>query len=688
MIELNYSKKQVKPLIEKYGINVEKDKNFHDIITMFDGQTTYHLWAIKLYYDKVCSLDVLNRVKLWTDVYKNEIKNLIKKNVTAYVTSSDIQQLFHEMRGLEIIKTIRDGASQFNTDQKKIFIDRLLKFENGIPLNGLEIVNNVNLMMPENWSKLFTKISKLPQIRKDKLIRTSSALRNINDLKAHLENSLTATYEWNREDLLAYVENNTPDCGIAFDSNNVIVLSVPSFTSSQSLCGKGRTCWCLTREERYFRQYVTDNCNAKQYFLFDFNKREDHELAHIGFTVVKEHGITNAHSTSNNNMMGDGIMVDGDRVSIHKALKKCNIPLSTYITIEKPSYSWEMENVLKMISQNTHSLAISCSKNNCLVINVLSIHGLNILMKHTAINIANQSIPRNGKVYVVMNFNVDFNHEDACFIMFYEGDRYGSISLNRTLNLYNVVTEININDLGIKTSDYLNRESIDPKILLHKLIHENQEEEAVELVKNSKELDVNFTFESTLPIFSAIENKMYKLFTTIINHPKFDSKNTDGYGETILHRLLYAYDTTKEKCHENNENIYKMINAVLDNDLIDLNVQDINAETALSVACGELTLTWVVERLVNNTKVNVNIADDFNFTPLGTAINAKNIEAIRILGNRPDLVIRKRDVENAKKQGFNLYDIIAPNDNSEDDLIIQNEINELSEIFAKAFGCL
>lgn len=685
MIELNYSKKQVKPLIEKYSINVETDPDFHQIITLFDGQTTYHLWAIKLFYDNVCSLDVLNRIKMWTDVYKNEIKNLIKKNVTAYVTSNDIRLLFDEMRGLEYIKTIRDGASQFNTDQKKIFIDTLLKNPCGIAYNGNDVIKSG---VQEYWAKLFTSISRLPQIRKEKLISTSSALRDIKELKSHIENALTATYEWNREDLLVYVENNTPDCGIVFDNNNVIVLNVPSFKSSQSLCGKGRTCWCLTREERYFNQYVHDQCNAKQYFLFDFNKREDHELAHIGFTVVNENGITNAHSTSNNNMMREGITVDGERVNIQKALKKCNIPMSIYFDMPKPSYDWTMESVLKLIDKNNESIALSYSKNNIVIVNTLNIVGLNLLLRHTIIKIANLSIPRNGKVYVVLNFNVNYDDDSACSVLFYDADRYGSISLSKCIDAYNNITDNILDIIGIKTSDFLNRESIDPKIMLHKLINEKQEEEAIELVQNNKSLDVNYVFESTLPIFAAIENKCHRLFNVIINHKNFDNNMTDGYGETILHRLLYAYDTNKNASDSENVSVRNMINMILDSQTIDLNVQDINAETSLSVACGEPSLLWVVERLVNNPNVNVNIADDFNFTPLGTAINAKNIDAIRILGTRPDLVIRKRDIENAKKQGFNLYDIIAPNDNSEDNLIIQNEINELSEIFAKAFGCL
>jgi hypothetical protein len=38
------------------------------------------------------------------------------------------------------------------------------------------------------------------------------------------------------------------------------------------MCGNGRTGWCLTREERYFNQYVKEQRDATQYFVFDFSK--------------------------------------------------------------------------------------------------------------------------------------------------------------------------------------------------------------------------------------------------------------------------------------------------------------------------------------------------------------------------------------------------------------------------------
>jgi ankyrin repeat protein len=125
---------------------------------------------------------------------------------------------------------------------------------------------------------------------------------------------------------------------------------------------------------------------------------------------------------------------------------------------------------------------------------------------------------------------------------------------------------------------------------------------------------------------------------------------------------------------------------MLNSSNVDFNTQDINAETALSIVCNIPALLWVVDELVKKPSVNVNIVDDFNFTPLSSAINCKNFEAIRLLGTRKDLIIRSCDEENARKRGFNLYDIIEPNNNTEDALIKSD--TDLSDIFAQAFGCL
>ena len=46
---MTYSKKQMKPLIDKYQINPETNKLFKSIIEMFDNQPNYQFWALLRY---------------------------------------------------------------------------------------------------------------------------------------------------------------------------------------------------------------------------------------------------------------------------------------------------------------------------------------------------------------------------------------------------------------------------------------------------------------------------------------------------------------------------------------------------------------------------------------------------------------------------------------------------------------
>ena len=63
---------------------------------------------------------------------------------------------------------------------------------------------------------------------------------------------------------------------------------------------------------------------------------------------------------------------------------------------------------------------------------------------------------------------------------------------------------------------------------------------------------------------------------------------------------------------------------------------------------------WVVKELASNPSVDINTIDDFGCTALTTAIRYKNIEAIKILSKRKDLIVRDKDIELAKEKGIDL----------------------------------
>ena len=174
---------------------------------------------------------------------------------------------------------------------------------------------------------------------------------------------------------------------------------------------------------------------------------------------------------------------------------------------------------------------------------------------------------------------------------------------------------------------------------------------------------------------------MFKLFSVIIGHPKFDSSIRDGFGESLLQGLIYLYGSEEITVTEENKKfLEESINAILNSTSYDYNIKDMNSDTALSVACEYSSTSWIVKRLVAKKNVNINIVNDFNCTPLGNAIRNKNVEALKFIGQRPDVMVSQYDKELAKSFNINLEDFIKPNkDIFKEDVSLEEE-NVTSEL--------
>ena len=265
-----------------------------------------------------------------------------------------------------------------------------------------------------------------------------------------------------------------------------------------------------------------------------------------------------------------------------------------------------------------------------------------------------------------MDFDLPFNEDNSMIAIQYSKDMYGAQSLVRMTETFgkDLTKEGYLNKIGIDTEKFLNREAIDPSILLHKLIDENNETGAIELIKKeSEKINVNFEFNTRVPIFSAINNRMYKLFDAIINHPKFDSKIEDGFGETLLESLLYLYGSDEiATSKEDKKLLTTMITSILNCKTFDFNALDLNHDTAINVACQFPSEAWIVKSLVANKNININCVNDFEVAALGQCITNNNLEALKLIGQRPDLKVREEDKKLAKSCGINLNEYIKPNE--------------------------
>lgn len=654
MSEVIFSKKQIGPLVAKYGINT-KSETFCTLIELFADQINYQIWAIKLVYSGVCDINTIKSIAAWCASHKTDIQNLTKRNVILYSKPADINRLKQEMQGLDMMGAVKNTINKFNTAQRKMLTSHIF---DAVP-NGYEAKNNSSF---KGIYETFRQFETLPNNRKEKVISLASALTNATAVMDLITKALEATYEWDKEDMLSFMARNCKDCKVVFDQGPIVIITVPSFASSEKLCGKGRTSWCLTRESRYFSQYVKEPKDAVQYFFFDFSKKENHDLAHVGFTVRSGQGITNAHSTKNNCMTGDGIIVDGQRINISKLLTNNNVPTSVYIHLkELTKYNWDLTSAVKFIGEHNAEYAIAYNKNNIVVVSVLSARGQTPLLDHTLITSNRLTKNNDNALYVILNFNKPVDDNNAIVMVTYNKDQFKTLSMSSAVDCFNnsIETKDCLKPFKLKESDFLEREEISPNIQLLKFIAEGKEGEAIHLIEQTEDIDVNFVFNEMTPIFEAMERSMFKLFEVILNHKTFKTVR-NSIEETLLSNLLRYYKIPNVTSEESDKNTERLIKVIIDSQFYDINLKDSNLDTAISVACERPETNWVVELLVKNDKVNLNTVNDADYTPLGNAIRRNNVEAIKMLASRSDLTITEKDMKEASSRGIDLGSMLPP----------------------------
>lgn len=656
---MTYNKKQMQPLIDKYGINPETNKLFISVCEMFDNQPNYQIWAVKMIFSKTLSIEQLEAIHEWVTKNQTMVKMLEKQNIVSYSTKTLITSLFMEMEGLERLSIIKDAVNHFNTEQRKMLIDALLNKE----YTAMQAYRSGEI---KKWSEIFKKFNRLPFNRKQKFHSNCSRLKNLNDLLSAIQTCLEDSYSWDKEDFMAFMANNASDCEVVFENGPYVIVHVPSFNSSKLLCGNGRTSWCITQQDSYWRQYVGDYSNRDQYFMFDFSRKESDAFAHIGFTMENGRGFYCAQ-TCNNSDMRNGYKQGNENLNINQALEKAGVKMNVFLRLNPlTNYKWEFESIVDFIKKHPNDYAIAFEKDGRMIINVLNTQAIKSLCAHTIMSYGGYSVDANNKVYVFIDTNLKYNDDKSLLSMLYQKDTYGTLSLKKIVDPFNtdVTRDGHLSKVGITTDNYLNREAIDPQILLHKLIDENDEIGAIKLLeKEGKKFNVNYEFNQRVPIISAVNNKMYNLFEKIVNHPMFDSKIEDGFGETLLESLIYLYgndEISASKTEE--ESLKRMIISILKSETYDFNVKDLNSDTVINIACEYPKMLWIVKALASKKEVDVNIVNDFECAALGDCIRNKNLEALKVIGQRPDVKVREEDRKLAKTYGIDLKEYIKPNE--------------------------
>lgn len=653
---MEFNKRQMAPLINKYQIDVEANKLFQAIITMFEGQPNYQLWGVKVVFSKAATFEEVEAIHRWAEGNKQLISSLEKHNIVSYSSRTAIQHLLREMDMLNKTALIKSSISTFNTHQRQILTDAIFGGE-----NTPKIVIN-------EWAQLFASLNRMPSARRQKFLSNCSALHSIDKLKQALKDTLNGTYTWDKEDMLFFMHEQAPNCEVVFEQGPYVIVRVPDFPSSKKLCGGGRTQWCITMQQEHWNTYSSSSNGYRQFFYFDFSRKETDAFAHIGFTIAHGKGIITAQTCDNQSMI-EPFRQGAETQTIKTILEHCGADMDLFVRIERNhNFRWSPEGLLEFIEANPQGLNIAYNDHGFVIVNIASSDIIDPLLDNTFIHLSQFRRLSEDKIYILFNFTVEYTKPDSVYAFRYTKDKYGTLSSTHisdalgncdATSAYKVLAKF-----GLTEDVFLNQESIDPRILLHKHIDEGNEDAAIELIKqNGNDFDVNYEFNGSVPLFAAVLNNMSSLFKVIVSHPRFDSTIHDGYGETLFQTLQYAYGFDEVEMTKDEENrLAEMIEIILDSPNVDFNALNINEDTALSIAAESPKMLWIFKRLITRRDINVNVVNDIQCTVLSNAIRNKNMEAVRLVCMRPDLQITAKDKEYANQFNVNLNDYIHPTD--------------------------
>lgn len=341
--------KLIKELKNKFCIDFQANALAKFFFALSEGSKNFFQWAVNAYYRQNIRLDDIMSIFTWNECYGQLVKQLSRGTITAYNTKERIDELKVEMQSLRKQKRIADTMNAFNTVQKKMLKGATLSDKDNEALN---------------------KFAKLSDAKQLNFIKKVSSVDNLGELLRQLRFATSVHFDWNKDAFMDYIKNvEGIDCKVVFEKDNVVLLQVADYETIKRLAKT--TNWCISKNKSYWNSYVEGRHAATQYIIFDFNKNEDDNLSIVGFTVIRNKGITNAHDFVNNDLTKNGNVVPRTIKSyiskyiasnnIYTILGIDGIDVSMFVKYDKQPYEWNKEAMLKRLyecvnKENVHVL--------------------------------------------------------------------------------------------------------------------------------------------------------------------------------------------------------------------------------------------------------------------------------------------------------------------------------------------
>ena len=313
---------------------------FKYIFAISSGSKNFFFWAVNAYFKNGASIYQLENILRWNDKYNQLQSKLMKGTITAYTSQNDFIGIVREMTLLRRNKRANDVISSFNTQQKKA-----LK----------------NYSLSDRDYDTLSKFGKLSSKKKLNFIRKMSTIEDPAEIIRQMSFLADIHFEWNKKSFMDYISNlEGLNCEVVLEKGDIVLLKVKDYEAVKRLAKA--TNWCISKDKKYWNEYVEANREATQYVIFDFSRREDDNLSIVGFTTVHDRGITHAHDFQNRNIMGSRrsttvseiksfLAEHVDCSNIYGVLTRDGINLSDVLTYEPTHYEWNRKSMFNYLSK-------------------------------------------------------------------------------------------------------------------------------------------------------------------------------------------------------------------------------------------------------------------------------------------------------------------------------------------------
>ena len=310
-------------------------------------------WGLK---QLICGtpIFILNDIIKWAAQNRALSGKVSKGTITAYSGVSNVIKLQAEITKINREKRASVAVNIFNTTQKKML--RELKKDASI-------------------EALLGRFCILSEAKKRNFVRKMSTITDTHEIIRQMGLLTKSQFTWNKESILWYINNTDINCTVVVNKGNILVVEVKDYEAVKYL-GK-TTNWCISKNKRYWNNYMGRANNTRQYVLFNFDKPEDDELSIVGFTTAKDFGIAHAHSFTNNNLMSESKRGNiksfcQDSRNINNILSKLNVPMELVCEYSKSKYQWCREGFLECLNYcaNDNEYSILQDNENKLAVEV------------------------------------------------------------------------------------------------------------------------------------------------------------------------------------------------------------------------------------------------------------------------------------------------------------------------------